>query len=656
LDFGNGWTILTPSRLASSDASRQSNQLHQELIALFDKELVLEIFLVLGQDMEARENAQYNLLMMELLHHLLKTQDPAAVARSHLPHDSTSKKTSTLAAKLKQEQSHLRSIAGARHGHFGGTWMKQKRDGKTSFVAAAKNQSSNQGSTSATRKNRKAEPFIGSGKALLSYCRKEFTEDGPATQRAHESLHNFCQRFIKDCYGPVMKSLKNEFRRDSHRLEVGDKVVFFRIVWFFCQWWRLSRNTRKLGQLIFTMDVFTFNLVLTSTDTFHQHKNHARLAQAVALYGEMMHLLLDMLGSKDETESVMARGLLDRLFYGAEPLDRLPRLLNRWSPGSSTREYLCDLVELCHVCLKLLDMNQQECRTIAEKGIEERNDKVEKMRATAAQFDVKAYFCRKIVSNHLISMYTHLFGQYKVNSASVNHRILAMLLRITRTELVAPEIQETGVPINPLGCREVTLEPMLFNIHLVVTAGKILGDPSICNDQKDFRELIAFCTNFFNRVLSTSQKNPMLFVECLFRHPAPHRFCELFSNLYVSEELRMIAEREILLDEQRRYQDEFPLASGEQGEQDGDEAEHEFDDAIYQAATHSEGVTGSSDETPKVGPKVSNSFDSESDSDDFVEGNSSKRSIATTLEDEEAKPEKRLKVLDDVSLDGGDAS
>jgi timeless len=630
------------------------------LIALFEKELVLEIFLVLGQDMEARENAQYNLLMMELLHHLLKTQDPAAVARAHLPHDTTSsKKSSSLAAKLKQEQSHLRSIAGARHGHFGGTWMKQKTDGKTSFVAAAKNQTSSTGSTSAKRKNRKAEPFIGSGKALLSYCRKAYTEDGPATKRAHESLHNFCQRFIKDCYGPVMKSLKNEFRRDSHRLEVGDKVVFFRIVWFFCQWWRLSRNTGKLGQLIFTMDVFTFNLVLTSTDTFHQHKQHARLAQSVALHSEMMHLLLEMHGSKDETESVMARGLLDRLFYGAEPLDRLPRLLSRWSPGLSTREYLCDLVELCHISLKLLDTNQRECRTAIEKGIEERNDKVEKMRATAAQFDVKGYFCRKIVSNQLISMYTHLLGQYKVNSASVNHRILAMLLRISRTEIVAPEVQDADVPINPIGSREVTLEPLLFNIHLVVTAGKILGDPSIGNDQKDFRELIAFCTNFFSRFLSTSQKNPMLFVETLFRQPTPHRFCELFSNLYVSEELRMIAEREILLDEQRRYQEEFSSAPAELNEQDGDdEAEHEFDDAVYEAATRAKGATGNSDESPKVGAKGSNPFDSESDSDDSLEGNSAKRSISTTSEGVpvEAKPGKRLKILGDESSDREDSS
>jgi timeless len=60
--------------LVSSVAAQQSTQLHQELIALLDRELVLEIILVVGQEMELRENSPYNLLMMEILHNLLRSQ------------------------------------------------------------------------------------------------------------------------------------------------------------------------------------------------------------------------------------------------------------------------------------------------------------------------------------------------------------------------------------------------------------------------------------------------------------------------------------------------------------------------------------------------------------------------------------------------------
>ena len=121
-----------------------------------------------------------------------------------------------------------------------------------------------------------------------------------------------------------------------------------------------------LGQLIFTMDVFTFNLVLNASTTFITHKNHTSLAQTVALYAEMMHMLHDMYSSNDSTEHIMALGLMDRLFYGSEPVDRLPKLLSSWTPATTTREYVCDLVEVVHVTLKLLEANKKACTDIME--------------------------------------------------------------------------------------------------------------------------------------------------------------------------------------------------------------------------------------------------------------------------------------------------
>ena len=53
---------------------QSSTILHQELVALFEREMVLDFFLVVGQELENRENKQYNLLMMEILHHMLKKQ------------------------------------------------------------------------------------------------------------------------------------------------------------------------------------------------------------------------------------------------------------------------------------------------------------------------------------------------------------------------------------------------------------------------------------------------------------------------------------------------------------------------------------------------------------------------------------------------------
>ena len=60
--------------LKDADNIQESAMLHQELIGLFERELVLDVLLVIGQEMESRENVQYNLLIMEIMHHLLKSQ------------------------------------------------------------------------------------------------------------------------------------------------------------------------------------------------------------------------------------------------------------------------------------------------------------------------------------------------------------------------------------------------------------------------------------------------------------------------------------------------------------------------------------------------------------------------------------------------------
>lgn len=589
------------------------------MISLFERELVLEILLVVGQEMESRENSQYNLLMMEILHHMLKGQDPTFVAKSssllmavedgpmHGTDSSTlpasvitnppptreGRSSSLLASKLRQEQSQLRNMTALRHGHFAGTWMRQQADGRKQFVGATvavqgNTNGSGGGSsqqhhlTQARRKNRLAEPFIGSGKTLLAHSRMPVTDRGPVTKRANQTLHTFCQRFMADCYGPFMKSIKNEFRRDSVRLEEGDKVVFFRLVWFFAQWWRVSRTTKTtttedapkndngvIGRLIITMDVFTFNLVVTATETFYTHKKFNRLAQTVALYSEMMHLLYDMYTSTDSTEQEMAIGLIDRIFNGQEALDRLPKLLSRWTPGTHTREYLCDLAELAYVTLKLLETNTKR-GTAFVKGLgggkkdPTVSTKIAKMLHAAAEFDVKGYLLKKVVSNHMITMYGYLLGQYKVNATSVNHRILSMFLRVMRLEIAVPEIADSDTPINPLGTKRVTMEPILYNIQLIMVMEQILNDATIRTD-KSFEPVLQFCTSLMYKFWTAAESNPLLYVECLFRHSTPHRYCESVTNLYVDEELRMLALRDILRAEHERELAEYHDNNGQDG-------------------------------------------------------------------------------------------
>jgi hypothetical protein len=581
----------------------KDEQLHNELITLLEKELVLEILLVLAADIEQRENAPYNLLLMELIFYLTRHQHPVKIAHSltEKEKENTGMKklekpanhANSLLGKLKREKQSMLAAASSRHSQFGGTLALEKREGRRQFVSVATvgKQHLLTKETARRRKNKKFEPFIG---ATIAHSSMSLS---PTAQRAAQALHRFCERFMETCYGPVMKSLKNEFRRDSVRLEDGDRVLFFQVVRFFCQWWRATGGTKReqnsrssIGQLIFTMDVFSFNLVLNATDTYTRHKKHMWLAHAVGLLSEMMHLLHVIYSSKETTEHIMALGLMDRLFYNNEPLDRLPKLFSAWKPGTSTREYLCDLVEVCHMTLKLLDLNAKACsvkQTPSQPGEmskddAKKHDTVEKMKAVAAEFDVSSYFARKIVSNHTVYMYTQLLAQYAINRPQENHRVVAFFLRLCKHKISLGDVDNNDkqhddlLPKNPLAAKPVTMEPMLYNVHLFMVLQTILNDRNIRNDP-DYAALLSLATNLVHHFAIAAQANPMLFVEALLKHPLPHRFCEFVTHMYVSEDLRMVAERDLLLRQQRKYEEEAARLRAEEGDESSDESDEELE-------------------------------------------------------------------------------
>ena len=234
------------------------------------------------------------------------------------------------------------------------------------------------------------------------------------------------------------------------------------------------------------MDVYMFNLIFKSTDEFHEHKKPSALTQTVALYTEMIHMLHAMYTSKDKTEHAMSLGLMDRLFYQTEPLDRLPKLLARWTPGSYSREHLCDLVECSHVTWRLLDANAQRVLNAASTDEKKQRpkDATDRFNLAASEFDTNHYFERKFVSNQIVFMYTQLLSQYGINAAHVNRHIAAYFIRLCKHTLNINGDDDLGggefddaLGKNELATKQTTFEPMLYNIGMFTVLDKILNDP-----------------------------------------------------------------------------------------------------------------------------------------------------------------------------------
>jgi timeless len=605
----------------------------------------------------------------------------------------------SLLSQLKRERQQMQSMSSARHSNFAGTLVQQKSDGQQKFLAASSqnNASSRSGlkqaqpNTSAKRKTKKHQYFVGPNiiNAIHADSGHGPISAGPSSRRANQALHAFCVRFMSQCYGPVMKSLKNEFRRDSSRLESHDKVIFFRLIWFFSQWRRVAMkedgmtklrissdakdgidaSTKSIGHLIFTMDVFTFNLVLTSADFFLAHKKYKDLSHAVALYAEMMHLLTDMYSSSDSTEQLMAMGLMDRLFYQSEPIDRVPKLLSSWIPGTFTRDFVCDLLELTHVTLKLLAASAKASETHkgskrkhkSKKESVEPKDAVERMRSQAADFDVNVYMARKIVSNQTVFLFTQLLSQYAVNATNINDHIVAFFVRLCKFVVASDHDDEWDTEIK----EDITLEPMLYNLPLLDVLNKILNDTTL-QESKAVNGVLKFAATVVRHFARATEKNPMLYVEALFSHAIPRRFCESVSNMYVTEELLMIAERDFLLEQSREDDDSvqeanIPMkAAGQKStttDIEVDEEELEFIDVKAKQINNAEET---SDDGSNHDAKADSNLKMSSAKNEQVDLSETEKE----LDDEEERwndrrsfvPKRKLAYPDEVNMDTQDKS
>ena len=109
------------------------------------------------------------------------------------------------------------------------------------------------------------------------------------------------------------------------------------------------------GDIIATLDNFSFNFVLSSIEEYSNVKNYTALLMGVRLLTEMMVVLVEMSESKISEFSSMAHSLQQRIFHEGEFLERLPNLLRTWSADILPFSYAVEVVTLTHFVLKILD-------------------------------------------------------------------------------------------------------------------------------------------------------------------------------------------------------------------------------------------------------------------------------------------------------------
>lgn len=521
---GDTYGELTPVQRAAA------RQVHDELIVLMSGE-ILEIVHYLAEGISAQENSHWNLLLMEILFFLIRDKEPNEVFRAGVqlkprPADQPQtpanasgaersglsrgmsitpprkpESSGLLTKQLIQERGQRAKLQqqAARHPRFAGVFRNVSTDGAVQFTK---------------------DPFRSKADAMPQAKRKRmktnltFIQDdvqkvsctaGAANPDSLRALYSFFAQFLSTGYSALMASLKEEFRRDSGRLQPGDELYLFRIIAFCTALHRMHQQlalrrsssatspeaarhaTQGAGwsadvrNILTTMDIFSFNLIVRAIETYQQEKKWHMIGSALAPLKEMVYVVQLMCESDNQTHQELALGLMHRLYYAQEKLDVLPRLLKDWVPGRFTRKYLCDLVELCHVQLKLLEGARNRFRELEQLPQNQEDNDLKLKMGAAAAFGVEDYF-ERLVTNSVVRMYTRLLENYYTNTPQVNHYILTMLQRMCNHKLSTyeevPELDAVreGGENGPPQITTVTLEPMLYNIHTLAVFNKLLND------------------------------------------------------------------------------------------------------------------------------------------------------------------------------------
>ncbi|KAI9911787.1 hypothetical protein PsorP6_009540 [Peronosclerospora sorghi] len=559
------------------------SRLQEDFIYVLHEENVYDMILLFAQDIDSPENREWNLLIMEMLDITLDCSQPKAVAAyakkllagsnfqsscqrvpqtlSSRANVSTRSGKGDLFEKLKceKEASALHQRGSRRHSNFGGVLTMTGPSGRNTvfsdFSKTVYDQVPQAAKKPTPRKSGKknAAPITDINEVFGRKGR--VNEDDERTMRV---LHDICESVIAKSYFQLTNSLKTEFRRGSSKLISTDRLQYFHLVWFLTTYHRLKIQAIKSHYklqlkadqtqmtelqsamdsttpppstpqkpnyneqaVLSTLDMFSFNFVLQSIENYATMKNYHGMTVSVQLLAEMMAYLAELTASDDPRFQRIADSLQHKIFYERDFLDRLPVLLKTWSPGVFSKAYVVDVITLIHRQKKRKDEKSKDDEesdgsSTDEEETERQARLLMEMQRKEAEFDVRRYFS-SMVSADTIRMYCSLLADYRENSVKVNHYIHSFFYRTKHFKIYERE--------------PWTLQPMLFNIHVLLVFNKMLHDAYI-QRLPEYKSFLDFIRGVVRDFFALADTNHLLLVEVFLRQSYPAKSCMLMQRNY----------------------------------------------------------------------------------------------------------------------------
>ncbi|XP_053978576.1 protein timeless homolog isoform X1 [Hylaeus volcanicus] len=302
----------------------------------------------------------YHLQILEIVSLMLRDQSANELAKSGLQRCTSEKEKDEavlLAVRLKEKQQKMdkiRKYAGARHSHFGGTYVVQnmKAIGDNQLICHKPYQ--------------KIEALnFGQVKTKVVRPKNRRPMSDPRGERTSALsvrlfLKEFCVEFLNAAYNPVMRYARYCIQSGNQ----GDPSETTCYLWALRFFMEFNRHYKfEVKYVSETISTEVFHVVQRQMEHYYEmmlmNKKQIpvwsrRLHVALKAYQELLHTLMAMDQSTDRGVRESSKVIKSNVFYVPEYRETILSQLLGFDDIKMSRQYLIDLITTVHIFLKML--------------------------------------------------------------------------------------------------------------------------------------------------------------------------------------------------------------------------------------------------------------------------------------------------------------
>ncbi|MCJ1310751.1 Topoisomerase 1-associated factor 1 [Agyrium rufum] len=364
-------SITPPSNLAHHNEYNEVSR--SAIIEAFQKQDVFALILTLASNIE--EFSAQDVVIMELLFHLLKGVNPAKI---FMDNEEKTKRSRDDLERLMQKEVHMRrdhaKIAPTRHNRFGTMIWVKRDDQRLSAVSGQDTLSSGQ---RAMLRMDQTKKWKRPGQNRKTEEESE-TWDLPVSlsTSASHSLQTMVEEFLDSGFNPLFNNIRRAIEREADRvLQTHSQQYFYLIAWFLeaeraRRTMRKQRDDQEGGKVAGVIEPESFGLIATvmnqenfvTMNRFMQDrlemKSYSDLYSGMRCFTQILLTIQDMADSPLEEDQEIADNIQNRIFYEETTHDRIVAIVRGYKDQGF--RYLDACTELSHVFLRVLERYSKE--------------------------------------------------------------------------------------------------------------------------------------------------------------------------------------------------------------------------------------------------------------------------------------------------------